>query len=80
MKTLIVKYLPRNERSNTKKLLDAFMKQIKNSVVEELDLSDDVPDIFLRDNLLAYINRNFLGQELSPKEKKLLFKMDRMTA
>jgi FMN-dependent NADH-azoreductase len=79
-KTLIVKYIPRNEESNTNKLLDAFRDEISNSDVEELDLIDDVPDMFLRDNVLAYINRNFLGQGLSPKEKKLLSKMDRMAA
>ncbi len=79
-KTLIVKYIPRNERSNTKKLLDTFREEVSNSIVEELDLLDDVPDIFLDDNLLAYIKRNFLGQELLPEEEKLLSKMDRMAA
>jgi FMN-dependent NADH-azoreductase len=80
MKTLIVKYIPRNERSNTKKLLDAFREEIRNSDVEELDLLDDVPDMFVDNNLLAYINRNFLGQELLPEEEKLLSKMDGMAA
>jgi FMN-dependent NADH-azoreductase len=80
MKTLIVKYIPRNERSNTKKLLDAFREEISNSDVEELDLLDDMPDMFLGNNLLAYINRNFLGLELLPEEEKLLSKMDRMAA
>jgi FMN-dependent NADH-azoreductase len=51
MKTLLVKYTPRNERSNTKKLLDAFRNEIKNSDIEELDLSNDVPDLFLVDSL-----------------------------
>ena len=80
MKTLIVKYIPRNERSNTKKLLDAFREEISISDVEELDLLDDVPDMLLGNNLLAYINRNFLGLELLPEEEKLLSKMDRMAA
>src|SRR5918995_320509 len=80
MKTLIVKYIPRNERSNTKKLLDAFREEISISDVEELDLLDDVPDMLLGNNLLAYINRNFLGLELLPEEDKLLSKMDRMAA
>jgi FMN-dependent NADH-azoreductase len=80
MKTLIVKYIPRNEQSNTKKLLDAFCEGIDNSEVEELDLLDDVPDMLLNNNLLAHINRNILGQELLPQEKKLLSKMDRMAA
>ena len=35
MKTLIVKYIPRYEQSNTKKLLDAFIEEISNSDVEE---------------------------------------------
>ncbi|MGE0243755.1 MAG: FMN-dependent NADH-azoreductase [Nitrososphaeraceae archaeon] len=80
MKTLIVKYIPRNEQSNTKKLLDAFRDEISNSHVEELDLLDDTPDILVENNLLAYINRNFLGLKLLPNEEKLLSKMDRMAA
>jgi FMN-dependent NADH-azoreductase len=80
MKTLIVKYIPRNEQSNTKKLLDAFSEEISISDVEELDLLDDVPDMLLDSNVLAHINRNILGQELSPDEEKLLSKMDRMAA
>ena len=79
MKTLIVKYIPRYAQSNTKKLLDAFIEEISNSNVEELDLLDDVPDMLLDKNLLAYINRNFLGLKLLPNKEKLLSKMDRMT-
>jgi FMN-dependent NADH-azoreductase len=79
MKTLLVKYTPRNERSSTKKLLDAFSEKIKNSGIEELNLSNDVPDMFLADNLEAYIQRNYLGQNLTPEQKKLMAKMDRMT-
>jgi FMN-dependent NADH-azoreductase len=81
MKTLIVKYIPRTEESNTKKLLDAFREEMGISHnIEELDLLDDVPDMLLDNNLLAHINRNVLGQELLPEEEKLLFKMDRMAA
>ncbi|MGI0047193.1 MAG: FMN-dependent NADH-azoreductase [Nitrosotalea sp.] len=79
MKTLLVKYTPRNERSNTKKLLDAFKSEIKNSDVEEIELSVDVPDLFLGDSLLAYIERNYLGEDLTPEKKKLMSNMDRMT-
>ncbi len=78
MKTLIVKYIPRYEQSNTKKLLDAFKEEISNSHVDELDLLDDTPDILVDNNVLAYINRNFLGLKLLPNEEKLLFKIDRM--
>lgn len=79
MKTLLVKYTPRNERSSTKKLLDAFREKIRNSETEELDLCSDVPDMFLEENLLAYIQRNYLGNALTPEQKKLMSKMDRMT-
>jgi FMN-dependent NADH-azoreductase len=80
MKTLIVKYIPRNEQSNTKKLLDVFKEEIGTSDVEELDLVNDMPDMLLDNNLLAHINRNILGQKLSPDDEKLLSKMDRMAA
>jgi len=79
MKTLLVKYTPRNERSSTKKLLDAYKEKIKNSEIEELDLSKDVPDMFLEENLLAYIQRNYLGNNITPEQNKLMSKMDRMT-
>ena len=36
MKTLLVKYTPRNERPSTKKLLDAFREKIKNSEIEQV--------------------------------------------
>jgi FMN-dependent NADH-azoreductase len=78
MKTLIVSYIPRNEQSNTKILLDAFREEIGISDVEELDLSVDVPDMFVDSNLLAYIKRNVLRQKLILREDKLLSKMDRM--
>ncbi|HEY7078490.1 MAG TPA: NAD(P)H-dependent oxidoreductase [Nitrososphaeraceae archaeon] len=80
MKTLIVKYIPRKEQSSTKKLLDAFKQEINYSDIEELDLLDDMPDMLLGNNLLAYINRNILGQTLIPNEERLLSKMDRMAA
>ncbi|HJU13416.1 MAG TPA: NAD(P)H-dependent oxidoreductase [Candidatus Nitrosotalea sp.] len=72
-------YTPRNELSNTRKLLDAFRSGIKNSAVEELSLSRESPDLFLEENLSAYIQRNYLGQNLSPPQKQLMAKMDGMT-
>lgn len=59
MKTLIVKYIPRYAQSNTKKLLDAFIEEISNSNVEELDLLDDVPYILLDKNLLVILTEIF---------------------
>jgi hypothetical protein len=50
---LIVKYIPRNEQSNTKKLLDAFREEISISIVEELDLLENVPDMLLDSNFLT---------------------------
>ncbi len=79
LKTLIVKYTPRNGRSNTKKILDAFIEEINGFDVEELDLVKDVPDMFLEENLGAYIQRNYLGNVLSPEQEKSISKMDRMT-
>lgn len=78
MKTLIVSYIPRGERSHTKKLLDAFTEKVKD--FEHLDLTKDVPDFFLQGNLMSYINRNYLGKDLNDDEKKSLAKMDMMAA
>jgi len=74
-----VQYTPRNERSNTKQILDAFIGKIKNSDIEKLDLTKDVPDLFLEQNLEAYINRNYMGKTLSAEQKNSMAKMDRMT-
>ncbi|MFH1850373.1 MAG: NAD(P)H-dependent oxidoreductase [archaeon] len=79
MKTLIVSYLPRGARSHTKKLRDAFLENMDSEEIEYLDLMEDVPDLFMSDSVMAYIKRNYLGEELSVKEKKAMAKMDRMT-
>ncbi|MHB8603035.1 MAG: FMN-dependent NADH-azoreductase [Nitrosotalea sp.] len=79
MKTLLVKYTPREERSTSKKLLDAFRDKIKNSEIEVLDLCIDVPDMFGVKNMSAYIHRNYLKEELSSEQQKVLTKMDAMT-
>lgn len=78
-KTLVVKYIPRGERSNTKKILTEFKSKIKNSTIEELDLVKDTPDMFLDDNLMAYIQRDYLKQSLPAEQQNLLSKMDKMT-
>jgi hypothetical protein len=69
MKTLVVSYLPRADRSNTKRLLDAFVESACGQDVEILDLLEDTPDLFLADNLSSYIKRNYLGESLSDREK-----------
>ncbi|HEX5457955.1 MAG TPA: NAD(P)H-dependent oxidoreductase [Candidatus Nitrosotalea sp.] len=79
MKTLLVKYTPREKRSTSKKLLDAFRGEIKNSEIEVIDLYIDVPDMFNVESIGAYIHRNYLKEELSTEQKKVLAKMDAMT-
>lgn len=78
MKTLIISYLPRGERSKTKQILDAFLENATGET-EQLDLNKDVPDLFLPENLSAYYRRNYAGEELSEVDKKHLEKMDKMT-
>lgn len=79
MRTLLVSYTPRNEMSNSKKLLDAFRSEAGGSEIDELNLAQDVPDMFLEESLSAYIQRNYLGQEITPRQSKSVAKMDRMT-
>ena len=81
MKTLVVTYLPRSERSKTKRLVDAFVSESKEHgmQVEVLDLIKDTPDMFLGDNLMAYVLRVYAGRTLDAKQAKLMEKMDRMT-
>ena len=79
MKTLLVKYTPREERSTSKKLLDAFRNEIKNSQIEVLDLCIDIPDMFDVESMGAYIHRNYLKEDISEEQKKVLKKMDAMT-
>ena len=78
MKTLIVKYVPREDRSKTKQILDTFLKNITGEI-EELDLTKDIPDLLLQDNLAAYYKRNYGGEALTEAETKSLAKMDKMT-
>jgi FMN-dependent NADH-azoreductase len=79
MKTLLVKYTPREERSTSKKLLDAFRNEIKNSEIEVLDLCVDVPDMFNVESISAYIHRDYLKEKPSDAQKKVMEKMDAMT-
>ena len=81
MKTLVVTYLPRSERSKTKRLVDAFVSESKShgAQVEMLDLIKDTPDMFLGDNLMAYVLRAYAGHKLDANQAKLMEKMDRMT-
>lgn len=79
MKTLIVSFFPREEASNTKKILETIKPQITGEI-ENLDLTKNLPDFFLADSLNAYYKRNYLGTELNSEELKTLEKMDKMTS
>ena len=76
MKTLIVKYLPSGEASNTKKILDIFLSKIEKHPVETLDLLNAEIPIFNEQNINAYYKRNYHNQNLNPEEAKLLEKND----
>jgi len=80
MKILVVSYLPKEAQSRTKRLLDTFCKGVKQKDdIEMLDLVKDEPDFVTPGILQAYIQRNYMGQELSPELQKEISKFDRMT-
>lgn len=77
-KTLILNYTPR-VGSNTKKMLDHFIDINKDkSKITVLDLSEDTPDLLLKENLNIYVMRNFGGVALNDEQTKILAKNDRM--
>lgn len=79
-KTLIVHYTPRGERSKTKRVLDLFRSSAQGQTeFLEHDLADDPPEMFLRDNLMAYVMRNMAG-EVNPAYDAALVSLDRMVA
>jgi FMN-dependent NADH-azoreductase len=80
MKTLVVTYLPRSERSKTKKLVDAFVSQAKSkgAQVETLDLIKHTPDMFLGENLMAYVLKYYAGEKLSAAQQKMLDGMEKL--
>ena len=80
MKTLIVKYLPSGANSNTKKLLDLFLSEIKNENVETVDLLKEQIPTFSETSIQAYYKRNYGGQKLEADEAKLLQKNDQLIA
>jgi len=82
MKTLDVEYLPRGERSSTKKIVDSFIAELKakGENIEILDLLKDTPDFLTAEIIDAYIHRNYLGEKLDSAKQKVLAKLDRMTS
>lgn len=78
MKTLIIKYLPSGEQSNTKKLLDLFLTEIPNKDLEIVDLLSEKVPVFNLESMAAYYKRNYNGQKLDPKESVYLADNDRL--
>ena len=78
-KTLIVNYTPRID-SNTKKMVDYFIKKNKaKTEITILDLTEETPDLLLKENLNLYVARNFGGAKLTEEQQKVLSKNDKMT-
>jgi FMN-dependent NADH-azoreductase len=79
IKTLVISYLPGGEISNTKKLLDFFLKNVTNTSIENTDLTQSVPDYFMPTNLAVYYERNYGGKKVEPAKQALMKKMDALT-
>jgi FMN-dependent NADH-azoreductase len=78
MKTLIVKYLPSGERSNTKKLLDLYIKELGNRPYEVVDLLKEPLPFFTEESMAAYGKRNYGGMALNEQEQRSLAEQDRL--
>ena len=78
MKTLLVTYLPSGQYSKTKKLLDAFLSEIKDSQIEAIDLLNAKIPTFNLDSIPAYYKRNYQNLPLNSKEANLLSENDRL--
>jgi FMN-dependent NADH-azoreductase len=81
MKTLIIKYLPTGENSNTKKLLDIFLANLnekKSTELEILDLLKTSIPIFNEQSIACYYKRNYHNQTLTNNESNLLAKNDEL--
>ena len=83
MRTLIIKYTPREEHSRTKDLLDYFKGLVfdltdgeEQDTIRQIDLADDLPAPLTRERLLAYYKRNYKGETLSLPEQHMLEQMD----
>lgn len=78
-KTLVINYTPR-ENSNTKKMLDYFVERNKDKTdITILDLTENTPDLLLKENLNPLVARNFGGVKPSEEQQKLLDKNDQLT-
>ena len=70
-KTLIVKYTPR-EGSNTEKLVEKFKESAKDTEIEEIDLAENLPPLFDKVSLNAYVKKYYARAEVEGEEKESL--------
>lgn len=80
MRTLIVKYLPSGDASNTKKLLDLFLELAPYDGREELDLNQSTPPLFNTASMQAYLKRHYRKEPLTFNEARLLARNDELIA
>ncbi|MFW5858862.1 MAG: FMN-dependent NADH-azoreductase [Planctomycetota bacterium] len=82
MRIHVVSYLPRGSRSSTRRLLETLRSEIDTArhQLDELDLTTDVPDLFLPERLHAYIMRDYRGESLDREQQGLMAGMDGMTS
>lgn len=78
MRVLVIQYLPRGERSRTKRLLAAFRSRLADADVVEVDLAACPPAAFDAVRLPAYVRRNYGGEDLSGAEREALAEADRL--
>lgn len=76
MKTLIIHYTPRGERSNTKKLVDHYKENVKGEV-SEINLVTEQPKLFDSASITAYMRRNYGQEKLSEQDNALLAQNDK---
>lgn len=76
-KVLAVTFFPRGEMSNTKKLYEEVKAQLGENELVELDLTQDKPELLDAVSTMAYVKRNYMGQELSAEEAASLATADR---
>ena len=73
----VISYLPRGQRSSTKRLLDAFLGALDpGHNVDRLDLVSDIPDLFDAPRLDAYLRRSYAGETLTGTDQALMAGMD----
>jgi FMN-dependent NADH-azoreductase len=72
-----VSYLPRGERSATRRLLTAALASVGGRAeVDHLELATAIPDLFTPERLMDYIRRDYLGETLDAPARSRLAGMD----